>query len=256
MTASRPLRFAGPARALVGLALLVILWSSAVWFFRLSPVILPSPAVVAVTVADLVRSGAFWRDFATSFGEFAAGYIVAVFSGVGTGTWLALSPVARRYIEPLLVSARFIVPFSLVPLAVLWFGTSMSGKVFIVWYATFFVIVLNTTNAIESIDPLLLRVADMLRIRGLRRFRVVLIPASLRRILTGLRIGVAHAWIAVIAAEYIGSVRGLGHMITNAQSGLETNVILAGMVVIGIVGSVMSLLLASLIRVASPRGAA
>jgi ABC-type nitrate/sulfonate/bicarbonate transport system permease component len=68
----------------------------------------------------------------------------------------------------------------------------------------------------------------------------VILPAAMPRILTGLQVAVAYAWVSVIAAEYIGAQAGLGYMITNAQAGLETDKVIAGMVVIGVIGLVLS----------------
>ncbi len=214
----------------------------------MSPLVLPSPPDVARTLASLLTTRDFWVNFETSLTEFAVGFVLATTTGIAVGITMALVPRIRMLADPLLDATRFIVPFSLVPLAALWFGISDVGKIFIVWYSMFFVIVLNTSAAIENIDPLLLRAAAMLRLNFWTRLRFVLVPASTRRILIGLRIAVALGWIAVIAAEYIASRHGLGFMITQAALGLETPTVIAGMVVIGAVGGALSAALELLTR--------
>ena len=245
-------RMRGAAGAAVGLGGFLLLWAGVVTLFHMSPLVLPSPVVVATTLAALLASADFWVNFKTSVLEFAFGFVLAVSSGVAVGITVALVPRIREFAEPLLDATRFIVPFSLVPLAALWFGIADSGKIFIVWYSMFFVIVLNTSAAIENIDPLLLRAATMLRLDFWTRLRLVLVPASLRRLLIGLRIAVALGWIAVIAAEYIAARHGLGFMITQAALGLETPTVIAGMVVIGAVGGLLSFALEQLTRRLTP----
>ena len=135
---------------------------------------------------------------------------------------------------------RFIVPFSLIPLATLWFGFSIYGKVFIVAWAVAFVVVIATYGAIDNVNPLLLEAAAMLGIGGIQLSFRIIIPAAIGSILAGLRVAIAIGWVSVIAAEYLGSTAGLGWLITNAQANLDTKEIMAGMAVIGILGATMS----------------
>lgn len=241
----------GMAGAVVSFTVLLAIWLLLTGPGGLRPVILPAPGAVWRELVAMLGSDDFAGDLATSLYELAGGFVVGTLAGLVAGTALARSRRLAAYVEPVIEAARFVVPFSLVPLVplvVVWFGVSPVGKLFVVAYACFFVTVLNTAAAIASIDPLLLKAGAALGFRGRRLLGRVVLPAALPRILTGVQLALAYGWVSVIAAEYTGAQAGLGYFITKAQSGLETAKVLAGMAVIGGLGSLFSLAVALLRR--------
>ncbi|MBN8890548.1 MAG: hypothetical protein BGP12_22715 [Rhodospirillales bacterium 70-18] len=242
----------GIASAALGFAILVALWWSTSALFHVRAVILPSPPAVWQALLEMAEAGSLRQDVLTSLSELAWGFLIGASAGLLAGVALARSRALGAFLEPLIETFRFIVPFSLVPLVVVWFGVSIAGKIFVVGYACVFVVAINTAAAIQGIDPLVLKAADMLGVRGWRLLLQVVVPAALPRILTGLQLALAYAWVSVIAAEYVGSSAGLGYLITNAQSGLETAKVMAGMVVIGILGICFSQLIILARRIAVP----
>ena len=222
---------------LAGVLLIALAWEGTVLAYDLALVVLPSPWRVANTLLTLVRTPAFWRDVFVSLYEFAGGYLIGGVLGVGVGIMLAESRYFRMTATPVIESLRFIVPFAWIPLTVLWFGTSYTGKVVLVAYAVFFVMVVSTARSIAQVEPTLSRVGTML---GMGRWRLafsVHLRAAAPSIASAARAAAAIGWIAVVAAEYVGASAGLGVMITNAASSLATPVVIAGMVVIGLVGA-------------------
>ena len=123
---------------------------------------------------------------------------------------------------------------------------------FIVWYATFFVVIINTFNGMTNVDPQLLRAGRMIGISPRTLTWKVTLPAALPRILAGAQVAISIAWISVIAAEYIGASSGLGYLITNAQDALATDTVLAVMVVIGVIGSILSGIISTAERLSVP----
>lgn len=238
--------------AALGFALLIALWWFATDALGTRPVILPPPEAVARALSVLAVSRSFHHDIATSLAELAGGLVLGVVLGVLIGVALARHALLAAFLEPQVESLRFIVPFSLVPLVVVWFGMAPIGKIFVVAYACVFVMALNTAAAIGEIDPLLLKAATMLGLRGWRLLLRVILPAAMPRLLTGLQLAVAAAWVAVVAAEYVGARAGLGMFIVNAQSGLETTQVMAGMAVIGVIGLALSLAVSALRRLLIP----
>ncbi len=234
--------------SLVGFAVLLAIWLLFSEVIGLRPVILPSPLAVWHALVGFIGSEDFPLDLGTSLQELAGGFLIGTAGGLGVGIVLARARRLAGYVEPVVETFRFVIPFSLVPLAVVWFGVSPWGKIFVVAYAAFFVMTLNTAAAIDAVDPLLLKAAASLGLHGRRLLWRVVLPAALPRILTGVQLALAYAWVSVIAAEYIGARAGIGTFITNAQSGLETAKVLAGMAVIGVIGSLLSLALAALRR--------
>jgi ABC-type nitrate/sulfonate/bicarbonate transport system permease component len=228
---------------LIGLLVVLVVWEAIVVAYELPMVVLPPPWVVAVTLFKLLGTSAFWRDVGVSFYEFGTGYMIGVVLGVAIGMLIGESRGFRLAATPVVESLRFIVPFAWIPLTILWFGTSYAGKIVLVAYAVFFVMVVSTARAIATVDPTLSRVGTVLGMGGWRLAWKVHLRAAAPTIASAARAAAAIGWIAVVAAEYIGASAGLGLMITNAASSLATPVVIAGMIVIGLVGAGVSALI-------------
>jgi sulfonate transport system permease protein len=228
---------------LVGIAIVLAGWEATVLVYNLPVVVLPSPWSVARTVLQLLGTGPFWHDVGVSLYEFAIGYTVGVILGTAVGTLMGEWRHFRLATTPVIESLRFIVPFAWIPLTILWFGTSYTGKVALVAYAVFFVMAVSTARAIANVDPILSRVGTVLGMGAWRLAWTVHLRAAAPTIASAARAGAAIGWIAVVAAEYIGASAGLGLMITNAASSLATAVVIAGMIVIGLVGAGVSALI-------------
>lgn len=245
----------GAASAALGFGMLLALWWTTTALFAVRAVILPSPLAVWGALQEMAASGTLREDVATSMVELMWGLLAGTLLGLLSGVALARSARLAAFLDPIVEGFRFVVAFSLVPLVVVWFGVSLAGKIFVVGYACYFVMAINTAAAIREIDPLILKAAAMLQVRGTRLLSQVIMPAAFPRILTGLQLALAHAWVAVIAAEYVGAQAGLGHLITNAQAGLETDKVMAGMVVIGAIGCGLSQIVVLTRRLAVPYAA-
>jgi ABC-type nitrate/sulfonate/bicarbonate transport system permease component len=233
---------------LVGVVIVLAIWQATVAIYRLPLIVLPPPWTVATTLADLVGTRAFWRDVGVSLYEFVAGYAIGTTLGVATGLAMGESRRFRQALTPVIESLRFIVPFAWIPLTILWFGTSYAGKIMLVAYAVYFVMTVSTARAIAHVDPTLTRVGTMLGMRPLRLALRVHLPAAMPTIASAARAAAAIGWIAVVAAEYIGASAGLGLMITNAASSLATGVVIAGMIVIGLIGAGVSAAILAIAR--------
>jgi len=238
-----------PVLAATGLLLVLTVWEAIVIAYELPPVVLPPPWSVLTTLLQLLVTKAFWRDVGVSLYEFTAGYACGLVLGIAVGMLMGESRRFRLTVEPVVESLRFIVPFAWIPLTILWFGTSFTGKIALVSYAVFFVMAVSTARAMAMVDPTLSRVGTVL---GMSRWRLawqVHIRAAAPTIASAARAAAAIGWIAVVAAEYIGASAGLGLMITNAASSLATAVVIAGMIVIGAIGGAVSALIQWLSRV-------
>ena len=233
---------------LLGVLLVLAAWEATVVVYRLPPIVLPSPWAVLATLGELVVTFAFWRDVGVSLFEFAIGYLAGVVLGVAIGLLMGESRHFRMTATPVIESLRFIVPFAWIPLTILWFGTSYTGKIVLVAYAVFFVMVVSTARAIAAVDPTLSRVGTALGMGRLHLAWNVHLRAAAPTIASAARAAAAIGWVAVVAAEYIGASAGLGLMITNAASSLATPVVIAGMIVIGLVGAGVSALIGWLAR--------
>lgn len=234
---------------LAGVLIVLALWEATLWIYALPVVVLPSPWLVIATLFKLLATGAFWRDVGVSFYEFGVGYAIGVVLGVALGMLIGEWRSFRLAATPVVESLRFVVPFAWIPLTILWFGTSFTGKIVLVAYAVFFVMIVSTSRAIATVDPTLSRVGVVLGMSRLRLAWSVHLRAAAPTIASAARAAAAIGWIAVVAAEYIGASAGLGLMITNAASSLATAVVISGMIVIGLVGAGISALIGWLARV-------
>lgn len=233
---------------LLGVVITLVVWEATVLGYQLPAIVLPSPKAVIAALAELSGTRAFWRDVGVSLYEFLVGYSLGAIAGIAIGMLMGEWRQFRMMATPVVESLRFIVPFAWIPLTILWFGTSFTGKIVLVAYAVFFVMVVSTARAIGDVEPTLSRVGTML---GMRRWRLawqVHLRAAAPTIASAARAAAAIGWIAVVAAEYIGASAGLGLMITNAATSLATPVVIAGMIVIGVIGAGVSALIGWLAR--------
>jgi ABC-type nitrate/sulfonate/bicarbonate transport system permease component len=228
------------ALGLLGVAIVIGLWQGTIAYYDLAGIVLPAPRSVAATLLKLFGSAAFWRDVAVSLKEFSLGYVIGGVLGIFVGALIGERPTVRMTIGPVIEALRFIVPFAWIPLTVLWFGTSLTGKVVLVAYAVFFVMVVTTARSMATVDPTLTRVGTMLGMGPAAIALKVHLRAAAPGIASGAKAAAAIGWIAVVAAEYIGASAGLGVMITNASMSLATATVIGGMIVIGIIGGMVS----------------
>lgn len=159
------------------------------------------------------------------------------------GLLLGLYRPLDAFCDGLLSVLRPIPPFAWIPLAILWFGIGDGSTQFVVLYAAFWPILLNTIAGVRDIDRSLLKAASSIGSRGLSLFVHVIVPGSLPLVMTGLRIGLGIAWMAIVAAELVAAQTGLGFMIMFYRSLFITENVIVGMLVIGVLGYLMDRLM-------------
>lgn len=209
--------------------------------------LLPAPTVVAVAAWELVASGELFRHLYDSLRrEFTAfcWSLVAIPLGVAMGWW---KPVNDQ-LDPLIEMLRPIPPLAWIPLSILWFGVGDTQNQFIIFLGVFFPILLNTITGVRGVEPNLVRAARCLGGGEGAVLRRVVLPAALPQIVTGIRIGLGVGWMALVAAELVGASSGLGFLINDARTLLRTDIVIVGMVAIGLVGLALDMLIRALSR--------
>jgi ABC-type nitrate/sulfonate/bicarbonate transport system permease component len=139
-------------------------------------------------------------------------------------------------LEPVFEMLRPIPPIAWIPLAILWFGISDQQNHFIIFLGIFFPLLINTITGVKNVEPNIVRAARCLGASDLDVLAKVVFRAALPQIVTGVRVGLGVGWMALVAAELVGATSGLGWMISDARSMLRTDIILVGMIAIGIAG--------------------
>ena len=198
--------------------------------------LLPSPLDVARGLAELGRQGVLFEHIATSLYRFAAGYGLAVALGIPAG--LALGWYTRLGVafDPLIQVLRPISPIAWIPLAILWFGTGDRPAIFIIFLASLFPIVLSTAAAVRHVDPLLIRMARNFGASERQLLSSIVFPSAFPHIAVGLHVALGTAWIHLVAGEVIAVRSGLGYLIVDGRNLLRTDLVVAAMLIIGLLG--------------------
>ena len=211
-------------------------------FYRLGylkPVILPPPSQVAMTFWDLLKSGAMARHVGISVLRVLEGFGIAAILGLSLGIAIGLSRTLDRLTELLIQLIKPIPPIAWIPMAILWFGIGETSKVYIIFLGAFFPIIINTIDGIRQTDHKFVEVARVLEVPRFKFVRQVVIPGAFPAIMTGLRVGLMVAWMCVVAAELIAAGSGIGYLIMDARQLSQSDVVLVGMITIGVVGKLM-----------------
>ncbi|MEP0339223.1 MAG: ABC transporter permease [Alphaproteobacteria bacterium] len=216
---------------------IVFVWQMVVVFTQAHVALLPPPLLAAKTFAELVVNGQLFVHAGASLGRVVSAWLlsaaIAIPLGLAMGRW-------RRFehlVDPVIELFRPISPLAWIPLAILWFGIGETGKIFIIFIATFFPILLNTVSGVKGVDPVLIRAGQVLGCDNDRAlFRKVILPAAMPTIVVGLRISFGTGWAAIIAAELVAAQVGLGYLIADGMEVLRSDLVLVGMVAIGILG--------------------
>lgn len=180
------------------------------------------------------------------------GFAVAAATGVPLGLLMGWSRRAEALLNPTFLLLRPIPPLAWIPLAILWFGLGDIGKIFVIWFAAFVPALINSYTGVRNIDSTLVAAA---RVHGASRaqlVRHVLIPGSMPMIFTGLRLSLQASWTTLVAAELVGAILGLGHLLIVASLDIYPGMILYAMVWVGIMGALMTKVLALIEKRAIP----
>lgn len=230
--------------------ILLLIWDALV---RISGTILfPTPLEVGAGIVELVEKGLLFRYVAASLFRITWGYLLAVVVGVPFGLWLGWYRPARQAFNPMIQAFRPISPIAWIPVAILWFGVTDAAPVFLIFLASVFPITVSAMAAVGGIQPVYLRAGRNFGLSRFQLFRRVILPATLPQILTGLRIALGIAWLVVVAAEMIAANSGLGYLIIDARNaGKRYDLVVAGMVLIGIIGWLLDVLMRQLERLPS-----
>lgn len=233
-------RLLGQLRYLVGIPILLIGWELGVRFGWINGNFFPAPTAVVRALIDLAQAGLLFRDIQASVVRVTVGFLIAAAVAIVLGMALGRSPRIAAYTMPILDLIRPISVIAWIPLAILWFGLGDKSAWFIIFLGAFFPIFTNTIVGAQSVAKIHVQVAQCFGAGRWLFIRKVLFPSALPYIVAGLRVGLGVGWMCVIAAELIAATSGLGYMIQMARTTIETEKVIAGMVVIGVIGFIMN----------------
>lgn len=227
-------RLASAAQFSLPLVVLAVLWECAVRAFDVNPRVFPDVAAVARAGLDAIRDGTLTAHVAASMGRVLVGTALALVAAIPMGIAMGVSPGVSSFFTPIFRFFSVLAGIAWIPIATLWFGYGFGAIVFVIFNAVFFVVTYNTLLGVASIPMPLRHAAASLGAGPWQMVTQVLLPGALPNIVTGVRTGLGFAWRGLIAAEMIATNVGLGYMLFVARDFYRTEVIVFGMIVIGV----------------------
>lgn len=235
-------RLRNPAIALLFPVVVLIVWHFMTYGRKFS--LIPPPSAVAIQLYDLAVGGIYDDLFSqsllthllASLSRVYGGFAMALAVALPLGLMIGRIPFVRQLLDPTLQVMRPIPVTAWLPLAMIIFGLGPRSAVFLVALGAFYPILINTIFGVRSVDPRLFEAASMLGCQGPAQFFKVVLPASLPAIFTGLRLGLGFAWVVIVVGEMTGVQTGLGAIIMEARQLSRTEIVISGMIVIGIAG--------------------
>lgn len=216
---------------------IVLVWQLVVFITKPDPSVLPEPVSVWWTLVQLLENGQLAIDTVYSLARVISAWLLSAVIAIPLGLLMGTSQRLERFINPFVELLRPISPLAWIPMAILWFGIGEAGKVFVVFIGTFFPIILSTIAGVKGVDPVLLHAG---RVFGCTNrtslFLRVIVPASMPSVVVGLRVAFGTGWAAIIAAELVAAHSGLGFLIANGMDVLRADMVLVGMIAIGVLG--------------------
>ncbi len=234
--APRSIRFAGLA-VLVAVLAIWQLGSSEGW---ISPILVPSPYEVMLALWRLIVTGELFGHLLASLQRLLIGSALGMSFGIAVGISAGIFSLARSTGLPV-VAALYPVPkIALLPLFILWFGIGEPSKIATIAFGTFFPMVIATAGGVDAVDRSLIRMGQSFGLSPWQIVRSIILPATLPAVLPGLRIAASTGIVLLVAAEMIGAREGLGAFVLLAGNLMATDRLLAGVVVLSMLGLVIA----------------
>lgn len=231
---------------------LLLLWEVSV---RMHPgLILPGPVAVAAGIVELIRDGLLLKYIVASLFRVTWGFVLACITAIPLGLALGWYRRGEMAFNPLTQLFRPISPLAWIPIAILWFGVGDLAAIFLIFVGCFFPLLVAAMSAVHNIPPVYIHAGRNFGLSPSAFVARVLYPAVIPQLLVAMRITLGVAWLVVVAAEMIAVSSGLGFLIVDARNaGNRYDLVVAGMVVIGVVGLLLDVGMRSLEQVKSFR---
>jgi ABC-type nitrate/sulfonate/bicarbonate transport system permease component len=230
---TRPLAL-GAVSLLIG----VIAWQI-LSTFVFNPFLIPPPLKVLRTAIPMVLSGEIPMDAAVSMTRILVGFFTGSFAGIILGVLLGRVKLLHELLDPILELLRYLSPTAMIPIAVIWFGIGEMSKYFLIFWGTFFIVVINTTAGVWRAPITRQRAAECLGASKLEIFLLVAIPSAIPYIVTGMRVAMASSFMSIIPAEMLAADSGIGYLLQKSSMLLQTDRIFVALLTICLLGFVV-----------------
>lgn len=226
--------FGAPA---ISFGSVLALWSIVGLLEIVPETIFPAPWSVWLATTEMWDNGSLPKDLSVSMSRAAIGFSIGAVLGVGLGLMTGRVAAFRTVLNPFLNLLRPIPAIALVPVAIVWFGIGEGSKYFVVSYTVFLTVWFNTHHGMEYVPETYLRASRSLGATKVREFLTIVIPAAAPHIFAGIRLGVALAFLSLVAAELSGASSGLGFRLQEARQYIRTDRMFSLLIILGILGA-------------------
>lgn len=230
---------------------IALLWELVTRFSGVSDHVFPGPITVLISMWELIADGTLLKHSVASLYRVTAGFYLAILFGIPLGMVLGRVETFKSIINPLIHFLRPISPLAWIPLAMLWFGIGDKPAVFLIFLSSFFPLVVSTTIAVNSINPVYFQVASNFNFSRFEVISKIVVPATIPAVVTALRLTITIAWLVVVAAEMIAVQSGLGYLILDSRNALRMDYVMVGMIIIGIIGLILDYIMKRLGKIES-----
>ena len=204
--------------------------------FIFNPFLIPPPLEVIRTAIPMLMSGEILADVSISMQRVLVGFISGSLAGVVIGVLLGRIRLLHDLLDPIMELLRYLSPTAMIPIAVIWFGIGEMSKYFLIFWGTFFIVLVNTTAGVWRAPITRQRAAECLGANRLQIFVMVVIPSAVPYIVTGMRVAMASSFMSIIPAEILAADSGIGYLLQKSSLLLQTNRIFVALLTICILG--------------------
>lgn len=230
LSAARPLWM-----TLLSLALAIAAWQFSSTHL-VDPHLIPPPSAVLAAASRMVDSGEIVADILASLSRIVVGFLLGSLAAVVAGVLMGRIRIVRELADPLVEVLRYLSPTAMIPIAVIWFGIGEWSKYFLIFWGTFFFVLLNTIAGVVRTPLQRQRAAQCLGAGELQIFLIVVLPSALPYIITGMRVAMAASFMSIIPAEMLAADSGLGYLLQQASMLVQTDRIFVALALISGLG--------------------
>jgi NitT/TauT family transport system permease protein/taurine transport system permease protein len=227
----------------VTLSLISMVIAFATWqllsTFVFNPFLIPPPLEVFRTAIPMTLSGEIVTDVAISMSRILVGFAVGSVAGIVMGVLLGRIRLLHDLLDPIVELLRYLSPTAMIPIAVIWFGIGELSKYFLIFWGTFFIVLINTIAGVWRAPVTRQRAAECLGANRLQIFMLVVIPSSVPYIVTGMRVAMASSFMSIIPAEILAADSGIGYLLQKSSMLLQTNRIFVALLTICVLGFIV-----------------
>jgi ABC-type nitrate/sulfonate/bicarbonate transport system permease component len=207
--------------------------------FVFNPFLVPPPVAVIRAAFPMIVSGEILLDVSVSMVRVLVGFVVGSCAGIILGVLLGRIRLLNDLLDPVIELLRYLSPTAMIPIAMIWFGIGEMSKYFLIFWGTFFIVLVNATAGVWRAPIARQRAAECLGANRFQIFALVVIPSAAPYIVTGMRVALASSFMSIIPAEILAADSGLGYLLQKSALMLQTHRIFVALLTISILGFVV-----------------